>query len=500
MRTARRHRQDERAAGYRLLINCLLAAVLLWALAGHAPAGLAALEAAQADTAAICVDGGDSGKPFVAVNCVRTVTTLAEAVDNVSLAKLIVVRAFASSDPNSIAGMGTYRDQGLASNVMLATASDPIIIQAEGWHEKGYFVKPIVDGAMRVTQAWELVPGTEATWQTPWDEEPGGFGHEACIDRIWVSRVPGKTQLANFPLTRPMFAQGNDHLSDCGDNTFEGQPMTPQHVDSFPGSYQWLDGMLYVRLPNGEDPNRYTVEVPFRHAMSPGRGSAGLVVRGFRVYHAQNGIDLWHCGSSPADRCDATHNETSYNTPFGLQPGKHGRLLYNTGVLNTLQLIKVTSDFADIGYNVAGPQLSHGFKLNVVHDCLVHHNEVYGNVLGETPTGTQAGWRMLGTRDATVGIYLKNETQRCEVYENYVHHNAVGIYLRNDGDTLTEGNLIENNSLVYNTVALGWRDDGMWDYNTAADNVLGWGAVLRWGDETGSVSEFQAATGTAAGK
>ena len=108
--------------------------------------------------------------------------------------------------------------------------------------------------------------------------------------------------------------------------------------------------------------------------------------------------------------------------------------------------------------------------------------------------------RMLGTRDATVGIYLKNETQRCEVYENYVHHNAVGIYLRNDGDTLTEGNLIENNSLVYNTVALGWRDDGMWDYNTAADNVLGWGAVLRWGDETGSVSEFQAATGTAAGK
>src|SRR5687767_11230872 len=105
MRTARRHRQDERAAGYRLLINCLLAAALLWALVGHAPVGLAALEAAQADTAAICVDGGDSGKPFVAVNCVRTVTTLAEAVDNVSLAKLIVVRAFASSDPNSIAGM-----------------------------------------------------------------------------------------------------------------------------------------------------------------------------------------------------------------------------------------------------------------------------------------------------------------------------------------------------------------------------------------------------------
>jgi parallel beta-helix repeat protein len=86
------------------------------------------------------------------------------------------------------------------------------------------------------------------------------------------------------------------------------------------------------------------------------------------------------------------------------------------------------------------------------------------------------------------------------VTDNYVHHNAVGIYLRNDGDTLTEDNVIENNSLVYNAVALGWRDDGMWDYNTAEANTLGWGAVLRWGENTGSASEFQAATGLSAGQ
>jgi parallel beta-helix repeat protein len=234
--------------------------------------------------------------------------------------------------------------------------------------------------------------------------------------------------------------------------------------------------------------------------MSPGRGSAGLIVRGFRVYHTQNGIDLWHCGSTPEDRCEASLNETSYNTHFGLQPGKYGVLAHNSGVYNTIQLIKITSDFADIGFNVAGPQLSHGFKLNVVHDCVVHDNEVYGNVLGETPTGTQAGWHMLGTRDATVGIYLKNETQRCQIVNNFVHHNAVGIYLRNDGDTLTEGNVIEHNSLVYNQVALGWRDEGMWTYNTAADNLLGWGALIRWGDRTGPAAEFEAATGVTAGR
>jgi parallel beta-helix repeat protein len=169
-------------------------------------------------------------------------------------------------------------------------------------------------------------------------------------------------------------------------------------------------------------------------------------------------------------------------------------------VLNTIQLVKVTSDFADISFNVVGPQLSHGLKLNVVHDCLIHDNEVYGNVIDETPTGTQAGWMVLGTRDAKAGIYLKNETQRCQVTDNYIHHNAFGIYVRNDGDTLTEGNVIENNSLVYNGVALGWRDDGMWDYNTARDNVLGWGAVLRWGDSTGSAGQYQAATGDSAGK
>ena len=478
----------------RLLLSGLAALALLLPLAGQ----VKHTQAAGPD--AICVDGGLSGRPFEEVNCVETVATLAEAVDDADKTKLIVVRAFPSRDANSIAGIGTYRDQGLASNVMLGTADDPVIVQAEGWKERGYYVKPIVDGAERVTGTWTLVPGTEATWQTPWETEPGSFKHTACVDRIWVSRVPGKTQLANFPLTRPLFGQGNEFPDDCGNNTFEGQPVTPQHVDAFPGSYQWLDGQLYLRMPNGEDPNRYTVEVPVQHSMSPGRGAAGLIVRGFRVYHTQNGIDLWHCGTTDQDRCDALYNETSYNTHFGLQPGKYSRLWYNSGVLNTIQLVKITSNFADIGFNVVGPQLSQGFKLNVVQDCLVHDNEVFGNVLGETPTGTQAGWTILGTRDTTAGIYLKNETQRCRIYNNYVHHNAVGIYLRNDGDTLTEDNVIENNSLVYNAVALGWRDDGMWTYNVAADNILGWGAVLRWGDRTGSITQFVAATGVSAGK
>ena len=475
----------------------VLVLVLLSALGGPARPTQAAGRQAQD---ALCVDGGMSGLPFAGVTCVRTVATLAEAIEQLGETRLVVVRAFASRDENSIAGMGTYRDAGLSADVMTATAADPITIQAEGFHEKGYFVKPIVDGGLRVTGTWEKTPGTKATWQTPWNDEPGSFGHEACVDRIWVSRVPGKAQLASFPLTRPLFEQGNAYLDDCGANTFEGQPMTPAHVDAFPGSYQWLDNMLYAHLPNGEDPNRYTVEVPYRHSMSPGRGSAGLIVRGFRVYHTQNGIDLWHCGSTPEDRCEASLNETSYNTHFGLQPGKYGVLARNSGVYNTIQLIKITSDFADIGYNVAGPQLSHGFKLNVVHDCVVHNNEVYGNVLGETPTGTQASWRMLGTRDATVGIYLKNETQRCRIVDNFVHHNAVGIYLRNDGDTLTEDNVIENNSLVYNQVALGWRDEEMWSYNTAVDNILGWGALIRWGDRTGPAAEFEAETGVIAGR
>jgi parallel beta-helix repeat protein len=476
-----------------------LVAALGVSLAGTVPATRAASPIAQTPDA-ICVDGGQSGRPFAGVNCLETVTTLEAAMDSVGRTGLVVVRAFASADENSIVGMGTYRDNGLSSNVVQATAADPIIVQAEGFTEKGYFVRPIIDGAIRVTGPWELVPGTEATWQTPWEEEPGSFAHEACVDRIWVSRVPGRTQLANFPLTRPLLEQGNAFQGDCGANTYQGQSMTPQQVEAFPGSYEWLDNVLYVHLPNGEDPNQYTVEVPFRHSMSPGRGSSGLVVRGFRVYHTQNGIDLWHCGTVEADHCDATYNETSYNTHFGLQPGKYSLLAHNRGVLNTIQMVKITSDFSDISYNLVGPQLSQGFKLNVVHDCQVHHNEVFGNVLGDTPTGTQAGWVMLGTRDTTAGIYLKNETQRCQVYDNYVHHNAVGIYLRNDGDTLTEDNVIQDNSLVYNGVALGWRDDGMWTYNTAAGNIFGWGALVRWGDNTGPAADFVAATGITAGK
>ena len=475
-----------------------LALALLLSLAGTA--SVSATPAARQSEDALCVDGGMSGRPFRNVNCVETFATLEEAWDEVGLIRLVVVRAFASNDENSIVGMGTYRDDGLSTNVINATAADPVIVQAEGFSERGYFVRPIIAGGERVTGAWSLVPGTEATWQTPWEVEPGSFMHEACVDRIWISRVPGKKQLANFPLTRPLFAQGNEHPGDCRDNTFQGQPMTPEHVDAFPGSYQWLDGVLYVRMPNGEDPNEYTVEVPYRHTMSPARGSSGLVVRGFRVYHTQNGIDLWHCGTSEQDRCNATHNETSYNTHFGLQPGKYSLLAHNRGVLNTIQMVKITSDFSEIAHNVVGPQLSHGFKLNVVHDCLVHNNEVYGNVLEDTPSGTQAGWLMLGTRDTTAGIYLKNETQRCRVFDNYVHHNAVGIYLRNDGDTLTEANIIEANSLVYNGVALAYRDDGMWTYNTATDNVLGWGALIRWGDRTGLALEFARATGVTAGE
>ena len=49
-------------------------------------------------------------------------------------------------------------------------------------------------------------------------------------------------------------------------------------------------------------------------------------------------LDLWHCGTTEANRCDATHNETSYNTHFGLQPGKYSRLWHNQGVLNALRM------------------------------------------------------------------------------------------------------------------------------------------------------------------
>lgn len=508
MTLSRRHAQAARVGapprldlcytgGAAALARVSASLVLLVTLAAFVPAATASTQAAPQ---AICVDGGLSGEPFAGVDCVETVATLEEGMDQVSDVRLVVVRAFESTDENSLGGIGTYRDAGLSTTVVTASAADPLIIQAEDFTEHGFFVKPIVDGGVRVTGVWERTDGTDATWQTPWEVEPGSFTHEACVDRIWVSRSPGKTQLADFPLTRPLFAQGNNFQGDCGANTFEGQPMTPQHVDAFPGSYQWLADTLYVHLPNGEDPNDHTVEVPYRHSLSPGRGSSGLVVRGFRVYHTQNGIDLWHCGTTRADRCDATHNETSYNTHFGLQPGKYSWLAYNRGVLNTIQMIKITSDYAEIAYNTVGPQLSHGFKLNVVHDCLVHHNEVYGNVLGETPTGTQAGWRLLGTRDTTAGIYLKNETQRCEVHDNYVHHNAVGIYLRNDGDTLTEGNVVRGNTLLFNQVALAWRDEGMWTYNTVSDNLFGWGAQLRWGEQTGPAADFVAETGLTAGR
>src|SRR5687768_3413393 len=152
---SRSHNPGSLAQARRLLLNGLAVLAVLWPLAGQ----VARTQAAGPD--AICVDGGLSGRPFAEVNCVETVATLAEAVDDADQTKLIVVRAFPSRDANSIAGMGTYRDQGLASNIMLGTAEDPVIVQAEGWKERGYYVKPIVDGAERVTGKWTLVPGTE---------------------------------------------------------------------------------------------------------------------------------------------------------------------------------------------------------------------------------------------------------------------------------------------------------------------------------------------------
>jgi parallel beta-helix repeat protein len=472
----------------------LLAVWLALALAAPVPAAQAQRPAQPAPREVVCVDGGNSGAPFEGVTCDRTVTNLESAADGLQAGSLVVVRAFTSSDPNSIDGTGTYRGEGLLRFKLLGTQAEPIIFQAEHFDASGDFERPIVSGAERVTGDWVRTPGTQATWETPWEVAPGSWGHTACVDRIWVSRPPGRTALANFPLTRPMPNQGNDYPDDCGDNTLAGQPMTPQAVDDFPGSYEWLDGRLYVHLPGGEDPNEHTIEVPVHHSLSPGRGSTGLIIRGFRVYHTVNGIDLWHCGTSPADRCEATHNETSYNTHFGLQPGRYGLLAYNTGQFNTIQLIKITSDFSEIAYNRAGTQLAHGFKLNEVKDCYVHDNVVFGNRVQVTG-GTQAGWGLIGTRDAVAGIYLKNGTQRCRVEGNLVAHNNLGLYLRNDGDTLTEANTLQGNRLLYNSVALAWRDAGLWTYNTAADNVFSPNAQVRWDEQTGSVSEFLAATG-----
>jgi parallel beta-helix repeat protein len=465
-------------------------AVLLAALALGGAAGPARSQSPDA----VCVDGGQSGRPFTGVNCTRTVSTLEAAMVNLPPGSRVVVRAFASNDANSIDGMGTYRDSALENALFASTADQPTIVEAEGFDPKANFVRPIVDGAVRITGQWQRTPGTTRTWQTAWDTEPGSFGHAACVDRIWVSRQPGKTALADFPLTRPLPNQGNDTPADCEDNTLGGQPITPQQVDAFPGSYEWLDHMLYVHLPGDEDPNGYTVEVPFRHSFSPRRGSTGLIVRGFRIYHTINGIDLWHCGGEPGNHCDATYNDTSFNTHFGLQPGRYSLLAWNTGRLNTIQLIKITSDFSEIAYNVAGPQLAQGFKLNEVADCQVHDNQVYGNRLTVPITGTQDGWHMIGARDAVAGIYLKNGTHRCEVYANTIYFNKVGVYLRNDGETLTQDNVIRNNVIVYNEVDVAWRDAGMWRYNILANNTFSRAPRLRWGDREGTLEEFLAAT------
>lgn len=478
----------------RLAGGCLAAALLLAAAAR--PVGEVRAQTAEA----ICVDGGQSGEPFAGVACTQTVASLAEAAKAVAPGGRIVVRAFTSADENSIEGTGTYRDEGLRVAVMVATRANPTIIEAEDFSPDGGYAAPIISGAARVTADWTRTPATEATWQTPWASQPGSGDHSDCIDRIWVSRQPGRTALANFPLTRPMFNQGNDYPADCEANTVAGEPLGPEHVDAFPGSYAWLDNILYVHLPGGEDPNGYTIEVPVRHSMWPGRGSAGLVVRGFRVYHTRNGIDLWHCGNTPEDRCEATHNETSYNTPFGLQPGKYGLLAYNRGVLNTIQLIKITSDFAEIAYNVAGPQLAHGFKLHKVRDCSVHDNVVFGNRLAAEHTATQAGWQMINTRDIVAGIYLRDGTQRCTVSHNLLVGNRTGILVRNDGEVLTRDNLLEGNRLLHNTWALTWRDAELWTYNLARGNVFSAGAQVRWGDEVGGLRDFQAATGMSLGK
>ena len=481
------------------LVVILLSAISL--LGASAPAGrpgdghLLSASAPGQFREAICVDGGMSGRPFVQARCVKTVATLEDAVDGIGPGTLVVVRAFWSNDANSIGGVGTYRDSGLQNSTMVTSLSQPIIIQAEGFNQWGAYVKPIISGAVRVQGTWERAPGTERTWQIAWDIEPGSWRHEGCVDRIWVSRQAGKTQLANFPLTRPLFNQGNDNPPDCGNNTFNGEPMGPRHVDAFPGSYQWLNDVLYVNMPNGEDPNQYTVEVPYKHSMSPGRGSAGLVVRGLRVYHAINGIDLWHCGSEMANRCEATHNETSFNTHFGLQPGRFGLLAYNSGILNTIQMVKITSDFSEIAHNLVGPQLSHGFKLNEVHGCQVHHNQVYSNNVALPAEATQANWLAVGTRDTTAGIYLKNGTNGCHIYDNNIRNNRVGIYLRNDGDSLTRDNVIERNSLLYNETAMVWRDDGLWQVNVSRDNWFSGGATFFWDGIEGPLNAYRAATG-----
>ncbi len=461
-------------------------------------AGRAGPAAAQSPEA-VCVDGGQSGQPFAGVRCLKTVATIDEAVRNLKASRLVVVRAFASSDENSIDGLGTYRDPGLQKAKFKATAANPVIIQAEGFTPGGDFERPIVDGAVRVTGAWERTPGTQHTWQTPWSDKPGSFGHSACVDRIWVSRKPGRTRLADFPLTRPLLNQGNNTDGDCENNTVDGQPMTPAQVDAYAGSYEWLEGVLYVHLPGDEDPNEYTVEVPYQHTFSPQRGSSGLIVRGFRVYHTVNGIDLWHCGTGRDDRCEASYNETSYNTHFGLQPGPYGLLAWNSGQLNTIQLIKITSDHAEIANNQVGPQLAHGLKFNEVQECSVHDNVVFGNVYTVRAEDTQAGWKIMGTRDATAGLYLKNGTTRCDVAGNTVYGNKIGIYLRNDGDKRTELNTIHDNVIIYNDTAVAWRDAGLWDYNTLTGNLLNPGAVLKWGDASGRLLDFQTLTGVRAG-
>ena len=118
---------------------------------------------------AVCVDGGLSGRPFSDVNCIRTVATISEAAEDVGPGSLVVVRAFASDDANSIRGMGTYRDPGLQDKVLMATVADPIIIQAEGFDTEGDFTQPIIDGALRVSRIWQRTPGTNHTWQIPFD-------------------------------------------------------------------------------------------------------------------------------------------------------------------------------------------------------------------------------------------------------------------------------------------------------------------------------------------
>ncbi len=319
---------------------------------------------------------------------------------------------------------------------VLATASNPAVIEAYGYGTPGY-VRPIISGATVVNR-----PGS-SLWYRP---DPSAYPDVWATS--WKAAIPGYEQ-GDSLMTERLYMDVTQPLGRPSETP------TLAQLQATPASEYWNGSTLYVRLGlwggtlADTNPNHHTIEIPTYDGLLIGSGSAYVTIQGLCVRHAYIGMGVTGTGN----HITIQDVDASYNYLMGFFSASGYNTFRNvSGSRNTIQLIKLDNGANHnlVDHAVGTQNIGQGIKVTGADTAF---NTVQDSVFSD---GLSIPAWTGGNGGGTQGVDIQDGAHDNLIQGNTIADNPRGLMLyqvSSTGAPLT-GNVITENHFTGNRYAV----------------------------------------------